>query len=370
MLSSEDIDDSLSFKHIELYRIIDRYVIPRLREYEAEGIMPTIRGMFYFLTDSQVVSKLKKTYKKFDSALVDARKKRPSQYGYIPLGTFSDNTRRIIDINDKYLSLDEQIDLAISRVMCIPDTFRDSIPRWLGQPNYVEVWIEKDAMTGTIYSILKDSKVRIAPNRGWGGMEFLHKNIERLEDQLQRNNGGQFEGITDIWILYVGDFDPSGLKMDGRYEKELNKLELRLKKTAKKSGDVHEVKVHFKRIALTWDQIREFNLEHLKNAILSLEEQVKLENDPNSQWFKRQYGSLFQIQSDTLQKQLHKFKELMIHEVNNLFDENIYNEVLALPEHSLPQKEIWRRIKNIWAYYISKYDLASNDDSDSDGTAP
>jgi hypothetical protein len=112
--------------------IIARYVIPRIMEFEAEGIIPTIRGMFCFLTDSQIVSKLKKTYKKFDKALVDARKKRPSQWGYIPIGTFSDNTRRIIDIDDKYRTLEEQIDRAIYRLAHIPDTFKDSIPRWLG----------------------------------------------------------------------------------------------------------------------------------------------------------------------------------------------------------------------------------------------
>ena len=66
----------------------------------------------------------------------------------------------------------------------------------------------------SLYRRILASKVRIAPNRGWGGMEFLYKNIQRLEAQIQKNNNGEFEGIKDIWILYVGDFDPSGLKMD------------------------------------------------------------------------------------------------------------------------------------------------------------
>ena len=337
--------------------IIVAYVIPRIAEYLTEGIIPTIRGMFYYLTDAHVVEKNYKVYKKFDKALVTARKRRPSEWGYIAIGTFSDNTRRIIDINDKYYTLEEQIDFLMFRITHLPEDFKDTIPKWLGQPNYVEVWIEKDALTGTIHSILKDSKVRIAPNRGWGGMEFLYKNIERLEAQIQKNNNGEFEGIKDIWILYVGDFDPSGLKMDGRYERELNKLNLRLYQSAKESGGrIPTVKIHFKRIALTWEQITEFKLEDYKNAILTPKEIEKLKNDPNAVWFKRQYGSLFQIQSDTLQLQLPKFKKLLIDEVNSLFNEDIREQVLSTPEHSLSPREIWQQIKDTWTFHSNRYD--------------
>ena len=160
--------------------------------------------------------------------MVDARKKRRGEIGYIALGTFSDNTRRIIDIDDEYLDLETQITRPIWRLTHLTETFKDSIPRWLNQPNYVEVWIEKSAMAGKMEnSILNDRKVRIAPNRGWTSLEFLHMNMERLEDQIA-NQPEQFSGITDIWILYIGDFDPSGLKMDGLYEKALAELETKL----------------------------------------------------------------------------------------------------------------------------------------------
>ena len=349
--------------------IIVKYVIPRLSEFQKEGIPPTIRGMFYFLTDSQVVSKLYNVYKNFDSALVTARKKHRGDRGYIPLGAFSDNTRRIIDIDDKYRPLDMQMLGAISYLTHLPETFKKTIPRWLCQPNYVEVWIEKDAMAGTIYSILKDKQVRIAPNRGWSSLEFLHDNLERLEDQIEnsRNNHhddhdddglGQFESIKHIWILYVGDFDPSGLKMDELYEQELADLEVRL------GG---QVRLHFKRIALTWEQITKFKLEHLKNAALSDRDREKLENDPNADWFIKQYGSLFQIQSDSLQTiQLKKFKQLITGEVDRLFNENIRKQVLAIPQHSLPKAEIWEKINDAWVEKVERYeyyrDLKNDDD--------
>jgi len=334
--------------------IIVQYVIPRIAEFRKEGILPTVRGIFYFLTDTQVVSKLHKIYKGFDRALVDARKKKPGDKGYIPLGTFSDNTRRIIDIYDKYEDLDTQIFIGIHRTMLLTDTFKDSIPRWLGQPNYVEVWIEKRTLTGTIRSILTGKEVRIAPNGGWSSLEFLNENIERLEDQITRKDFQDFDRIKHIWILYVGDFDPSGLKMDGHYQKALTELQNRL------GGQVH---IHFKRIALTWDQIKTFKLEHLKNAALSDKDRERLENDPNAGWFKEQYdGSLFQIQSDSLQTlQPRKFKELITKEVDDLYDEKIRKKILALPEHSLPPEKIWRKIKSTWIYEAYRFGYESTE---------
>lgn len=327
--------------------IIVRYVIPRITQFKAAKVQPSIRGMFYYLTDSQVVAKPNKFYKAFDSALADARRKRPIDVGFIASGTFSDNTRRIIDIDDKYFSLDDKINGRIKRIIDLCYNFSKEIPIWLGQPNYVEVWSEKAAMTGTLNSILKDRQVRIAPNRGWSSIEFLHKNIERLEEQISKNK--DFERIKDIWILYVGDFDPSGLKMDGHYERELrNKLEPKL------GGHVH---IHFKRIALTWLQITEFRLEHLKNAILSGKDRKKLEKDPNAQWFKDKYGSLFQIQVDSLQTlQPTKFKKLLTNEVDMLYSKHIRKDILARPDHSKSPQEIWNEIKKAWTHHQSIFD--------------
>ena len=171
----------------------------------------------------------------------------------------------------------------------------------------------------------------------------------RLEDQIYRNkDNGQFQGIKDVWVLYVGDFDPSGLKMDGHYEEALIKLQRRL------GG---QVRLHFKRIALTWDQITKFKLQHLKNAALSDRDREKLENDPNATWFKKQYGSLFQIQSDSLQTlQLSKFKELITGEVDRLFDEKIRKKVLAMPEHSLSREEILEKVKDTWSSEVARYE--------------
>ena len=60
-------------------------------------------------------------------------------------------------------------------------------------------------MTGTFSSILKDRQIRIVPNRGWTGFEFLSNNIERL---MKKQDQGK-----NIHVLYFGDYDPSGDRM-------------------------------------------------------------------------------------------------------------------------------------------------------------
>jgi len=39
--------------------------------------------------------------------------------------------------------------------------YSESIPRWHGQPHYVEIWIEKDALSEMFKSILGNRQVKI-----------------------------------------------------------------------------------------------------------------------------------------------------------------------------------------------------------------
>ena len=92
------------------------------------------------------------------------------------------------------------------------------IPRWYGQPHYVEVWVEKDAMAGTLDSIINIAgkrQVRIVPTRGQESVTFAWENAQRLKEK-------QEEG-KQIHIRYFGDLDPSGEAIE---EATKNKLML------------------------------------------------------------------------------------------------------------------------------------------------
>ena len=60
----------------------------------------------------------------------------------------------------------------------------------------MEVWVEKNAMANSIYSILKNLDVIIVSNKGFTSLTFLDQNIKRLKKIIM--NGKK------IYIRYFG----------------------------------------------------------------------------------------------------------------------------------------------------------------------
>jgi hypothetical protein len=79
--------------------------------------------------------------------------------------------------------------------------------------DYVEVWIEEQALAATFSSFLKGRDIRIVVNRGYSAWSFLYENCMRL---LKVERSGK-----EIHILYFGDFDPSGDDMDDHLDTAL-----------------------------------------------------------------------------------------------------------------------------------------------------
>jgi hypothetical protein len=282
-----------------------KHIIPKaIYKLEHEyTFAPTIRGMFYNLVSDGVISNTNEHYKGLDRALVDAR-----NAGLISMDAFVDNTRKIVDIsNDVYWTPQSVINYHEDRLKQLPTEYFTfaNIPRWHKQSHYVEVWLEKDAVTGTFRSILKDSEVRIVPNRGWSSLSFKNENIQRL---LKKQQEGKI-----VHVLYFGDFDPSGSAMDRNLARGLS--------------DALGMEHVFERIALTKAQIKKFGLEHLKNPDPDV--LMKLERDPNSYSFIKENEDLYQIEIDALQNDPERFKRLVLSAVCKYFDQCIYKSVMA-----------------------------------------
>ncbi len=72
---------------------------------------------------------------------------------------------------------------------------------WQDQPEYVEVWLEKDALSGIFQDVLRPYGVTLNVGRGFDSATSVKDAADRFEDG---------DGIT---VLYFGDFDPSGEDM-------------------------------------------------------------------------------------------------------------------------------------------------------------
>jgi hypothetical protein len=324
-----------------------KQIIPIVKEkLRAYTYKPTIRGMFYNLVSDGKLQNIHKQYKGLTSALSVARRN-----GTIPMDAFVDTTRWIDDIKDVYQKPEKYIQKIIDKLKTSRNDYFDIIPRWHGQKHYVEVWCEKNALRGLFAGILRGYEVRVVPNNGWSSMIYRQENIDRLIEKRRSDtdqNGNRFD--KKVHILYFGDYDPTGRKMDrnialdlvlaldhGYRGKALEKESERLRRIGG-SGEIFDGELYdrlnearenkiFQRVALTKKQIKDFKLEHLKNT--DPEVLAKLKKDKNKEDFIRENGSLFQIEVDTMQRDPQKFKELVLSAVNDTyFNEKTLKQVM------------------------------------------
>lgn len=318
-------------------------IVPRVKKIletrRQQGVpTATLRGIFYILVSEGLIENLPQPYKSLSSALVTARRKKIIPYEWI-----TDENRAIIDIqNDLYYPPKRIIDNTLQSLVDSPTTYKDQIPRWYKQPEYVEVWVEKNAMAGVMSSILTESRqVRIVPNGGWSSETFHHDNFLRLKvkknvldtdlidqypDEPLKWSTGETREVT---VLYYGDYDPTGSKMVKNLERDLK-----------------AINVSFERVAITKEQIAEFHLEHLASPD-SLTEEVreKLERDKNTMAFRLENeGNVFQIELDALNALMPEdFIAMLEGNVDKHFDESIHKKVLEDKAHSA--REIRRLVR-------------------------
>ncbi len=200
---------------------------------------------------------------------------------------------------------------------------RYTIPRWHKQPNYVEVWIEKQALANTFSSFLKGLDVRIVVNKGYSGWSFLHENCIRLR--------GVKRSGKEIHILYFGDFDPSGDDMENHLNEALHYFGL---------GDVD-----FQRIAVTEEQIGQFNLPPMPNSKETID---KVNNDTRKNGFIRKYGRLYIVELDALLAIVpDEFKSIVQESVDQFFGRGIYQNVLSAHQPDIIDRLVQEKVKFI-----------------------
>lgn len=131
--------------------------------------------------------------------------------------------------------------------------------RWADQPARLEVWSEKATISGTLAPILNTYGVTFRVMHGYGSSTALHE--AAVESRASE---------TPLTVLYVGDYDPSGLHMS---EVDLpNRL-------FEYGGNVDII-----RLALTRTDARfSSNLPHF-----DVETKAK---DPRYRWFRDRFGS-------------------------------------------------------------------------------
>lgn len=188
----------------------------------------TVRQIYYRLVSAGVLKNTRSSYNMLDSVLTKARLN-----GKVPFNAIEDRSRSFLSGDKSVFETPE--DFMEWRINALQDShWHYDLPFWLDQPEYVEVWIEKDALSSLFLQICEKYRVRLFPCKGYSSLTFLHEAAEHL-----RTVG------KPTTILYFGDFDMRGKDIE-RY------ITQRLKD--------FNVNANVQRIALTREQIKLYNL--------------------------------------------------------------------------------------------------------------
>jgi hypothetical protein len=88
---------------------------------------------------------------------------------------------------------------------------------WENQPIYIEVWLEKDALSGILENTLDPYGVTLNVGRGFDGWDSIHNASQRF---IEQEASGR-----PVVVLYFGDFDPSGEDMVRSLRERLAELD-------------------------------------------------------------------------------------------------------------------------------------------------
>lgn len=197
-----------------------------LNEYAAQGYDLTLRQLYYQFVSRGLIANRDTEYKKLGDVINDAR-----LAGLIDWSHITDRTRNIRE--NAHWNTPQDIVEACAK------QFR--LDKWAEQENYVEVWVEKDALIGVLQVACSGLDVPYFSCRGYTSQSEMWAAAMRL---LRQHQNGK-----DLYIVHLGDHDPSGIDMSRDIEDRLN---LFLE---------HHVghRVTINRIALNMAQVRQYN---------------------------------------------------------------------------------------------------------------
>jgi hypothetical protein len=206
-------------KHInqrEKTRNIQQAILQIFRQMEPRL---TARQVYYALTVRGVVPKTEAGYRQTLYQLKVMR-----ENGMIPYSWIADHTRFYIKP-----ATDPSLAAALDRMQA---SYRRDL--WATQEDYVEIWVEKDALAGVISPITDEYDVPLYVVRGYGSMTMLYDAAEFIKAVGK-----------PAFIYHFGDYDPSGV--DAAYKVKEGLLK-------------HGADITFERIAITPSQITTYNL--------------------------------------------------------------------------------------------------------------
>lgn len=215
-----------------------------VNEYSEMGFTLTLRQLFYQFVARSLLENTQRAYKRLGQIVSDAR-----LAGLIDWDSIEDRTRVFL-----------QIQTWASPRDFISDTVQGyNEDPWLRQAERLEVWVEKDALIGVIEKCCDTWYVPFFSCRGYASQSSVYEASCRHIRYPTR----------EVTVLHLADHDPSGLDMTADLGKRLAMF-----------GSTAVVK----RIALTQEQVFDFNLPPNPAKITDSRAAAYIERHGHNSW--------------------------------------------------------------------------------------
>lgn len=143
-----------------------------IEEYQAQNLRLTLRQLYYQLVSRDVIPNQQKEYAKLSKLLKEGR-----MAGIVDWSAIEDRLRNI----SKPASWETPADGMESLIR------QYERPRMAGQENYLEVWVEKDALSGVLSVVTERYHVPILVNRGYSSASAIYDSYKRFRAALEED---------------------------------------------------------------------------------------------------------------------------------------------------------------------------------------
>lgn len=158
-----------------------------VKQYQKLGLRLSARQAYYVMVGKNIIPNTPRSYKNQTNLLSDAR-----LAGLIDWDAIEDRIRQPWS-PPEFSNLKALAEAALR-------SYR--LPRWEGQDNYVELWVEKDALAGVLRPLASRFHATMCVNRGYSSQSAMYEAAGRFIHHSWKDRKRV--------LLYLGDHDPSG----------------------------------------------------------------------------------------------------------------------------------------------------------------
>lgn len=271
-------------RSLELIDLVNKVIA----SYKAQGFELTLRQVYYQMVARGFIPNNERSYKNLGNLINDGR-----LAGYIDWNAIVDRTRNIRR-NSHWSEPSEVIDSARWSYL---------LDKWHDQPNYVEVWVEKDALVDIVGQACRPLDIPYFSCRGYTSQSEMWGAAQRFIRQDYR------EGR---YIIHLGDHDPSGIDMTRDIQERLY---------------MFGADVEVKRIALTMEQVDTYNPPPNPAKITDSRCGKYIDEYGEESW-----------ELDALEPQM--LVSLITNEVTSLRDDDLYHAIVRREEQEKDELQL------------------------------